>query len=108
MPGLLGPTSDSSTLLAQLWGHHLSLQGSEEVESLVSPVEWPVQGVSVLWDWMCSVAWRGLPVVPIVPIPTLLPANIHPILQSSLFGEPGCSPEGEDLFHGQGTARCPQ
>lgn len=39
MPGLLGPTSDSSTLLAQLWGHHLSLQGSEEVESLVSPVE---------------------------------------------------------------------
>uniref|UniRef100_A0A8C3UJ72 Formin homology 2 domain containing 1 n=1 Tax=Catharus ustulatus TaxID=91951 RepID=A0A8C3UJ72_CATUS len=39
LPDLLGPTSDSSTLLAQLWGHHLSLQGSEEVESLVSPVE---------------------------------------------------------------------
>lgn len=31
-----------------------------------------------------------------------------PISQSSLLGEPGCCPEGEDVCHGKGTDRHPQ
>lgn len=48
---------------------------------------WPVQGVSVLRGWLCSVAWRGLPVVPVVPIPAFLSANVPPLSCRARFLE---------------------